>query len=60
MSYEHLVIQEGTHASLEYLRMLNPETSPEQKSRIEQALIDYCSYDTLAMVKIREALLKRF
>jgi hypothetical protein len=60
MSYQNLVIQEGTHASLEYLRMLNPETPPEQKSRIEQALIDYCSYDTLAMVKIREALLERF
>jgi len=60
MSYQNLVIQEGTHASLEYLRMLNPETPPEQKSIIEQALIDYCSYDTLAMVKIREALLERF
>jgi len=60
MSYENLLIQEGTHASLEYLRMLNPKTPPEQRSRIEQALIDYCSCDTLAMVKIRESLLKRF
>ena len=60
MSYENLLIQEGTHASLEYLRVLNPETPPEQRRTIEQALIDYCSYDTLAMVKIRETLLKRF
>jgi hypothetical protein len=60
MSYDNLVIQEGTHASLEYLRMHNPKTPPEEKRRIEQALIDYCSYDTLAMVKIREALLARF
>jgi len=60
MSYENLVIQEGTHASLEYLRMLNPETAPEKRRIIEQALVDYCSYDTLAMVKIREALLERF
>jgi predicted RecB family nuclease len=60
MSYEDLVIQEGTHASLEYQRMLNSKTLPEEKRKIEQALIDYCSYDTLAMVKIREALLKRF
>ena len=60
MSYENLLIQEGTHASLEYLRMLNPETTVDKKRRIEQALIDYCSYDTLAMVKIREALLERF
>ncbi len=60
MSYEDLVIQEGTHASLEYLRMLDPKTQPEQKRKIEQALLDYCSYDTLAMVRIREALLERF
>jgi predicted RecB family nuclease len=60
MSYENLTIQEGTHASVEYLRMLNPKTPPEQRRRIEQALIDYCGYDTLAMVEIREALLKRF
>ena len=59
MSYENLAIKEGTHASLEYLRLLNSETPPEERRRIEQALIDYCSYDTLAMVKIREALLKR-
>ena len=60
MSYENLVIKEGTYASLEYLRMLKSETPPEEKRRIEQALVDYCSYDTLAMVKIREALLERF
>ena len=60
MSYENLLIQEGTHASLEYLRMLKSETPPEEKERIAQALMDYCSYDTLAMVRIREALLKRF
>ena len=60
MSYGDLVIQEGTHASREYQRLLNSETPPEEKRKIEQALIDYCSYDTLAMVKIREALLERF
>ena len=60
MSYSNLTIQEGTHASLEYLRMLNPETPPEEKRKIEEALLAYCSHDTLAMVKIREALLRRF
>ena len=45
---------------LEYLRMLKSETPPAERRRIEQALKDYCSYDTFAMVKIREALLKRF
>jgi hypothetical protein len=60
MNYENLMIQEGTHASLEYLRMLDPETPLERRREIKEALIDYCSYDTLAMCKIREALLKRF
>ena len=60
MSYENLVIKEGTYASLAYLRMLKSKTEPEEKRRIGQALVDYCSYDTLAMVKVREALLERF
>jgi hypothetical protein len=60
MSYNNLFIQEGTHASLQYLEMLNPETPAEEKKKIEEALLAYCSHDTLAMVKIREALLKRF
>jgi hypothetical protein len=55
-----LTIQEGTQASLEYLRLLSPETSAEQKKEIEQALLAYCGYDTLAMVKIRTSLLERF
>ena len=59
MSYDDLLIQEGTHASLQYLQMLNPETPPEEKKEIEEALLAYCSHDTLAMVKIREALLQR-
>jgi hypothetical protein len=60
MSYDDLLIQEGTHASLQYPQMLNPNTSPEEKKKIEEALLAYCSRDTLAMVKIREALLRRF
>jgi hypothetical protein len=60
MSYDDLFVQEGTHASLQYLEMLNPETPAEEKKKIEEGLLAYCSHDTLAMVKIREALLKRF
>jgi hypothetical protein len=60
MSYDDLFIQEGTHASFQYLQMLNPNTPAEEREKIEEALLAYCSYDTLAMVKIREALLRRF
>ena len=59
MKYENLPIQEGGMASLEYLRMLNPSTSPKERERVKADLLAYCAHDTLGMVKIREELLKR-
>jgi hypothetical protein len=59
MSYEHLSIQEGGQAGPEYLRMIEPETQPDEKERIRRNLLGYCRLDTLAMVRIREELLKR-
>jgi len=60
MSYENLSIQEGQEAGLEYLRMIDPSTAPEEKERVKKDLLTYCGHDTLAMVKIREELLKQF
>ncbi|MEJ2723793.1 MAG: DUF2779 domain-containing protein, partial [Deltaproteobacteria bacterium] len=60
MSYENLDVHEGEQASLEYLRMIDPATPPEEKERIKQALLAYCGQDTLAMVNIREDLRKKF
>ncbi len=59
MSYGNLAIQEGQSASLEYLRMIDPSTTPEDKEKIRNDLLHYCGYDTLAMLKIREELLKK-
>jgi hypothetical protein len=59
MDYESLSIQEGNQASFEFLRMLDPSATPEEKQRIKQALLEYCGYDTLAMVKLRDNLLER-
>jgi hypothetical protein len=59
MSYQELAIKEGDQASVEYLRMINPATTPEEKTMIRKELLNYCGYDTLAMVRIREELLKR-
>jgi len=59
MNYEDLAIQEGSQASLEYLRMLDPSTPQAEAQRIKDALRRYCGQDTLAMVKIREELLGR-
>jgi predicted RecB family nuclease len=59
MNYGNLNVQEGSMASMEYLRMLNPATPPNEKAKIKHDLLTYCSYDTLGMVKIREELRKR-
>jgi hypothetical protein len=47
-------------AGLEYLRMIDPTSSTEERERIKAALLAYCGQDTLAMVKIREQLLNRY
>ena len=60
MGYEGLAIQEGNQASLEYLRMLDPSVAAGERARIKAELLTYCRHDTLAMVRIREELLKRF
>jgi predicted RecB family nuclease len=59
MSYEKLSIQEGSLASLEYLRMIDPATPADEKERIGKDLLEYCGVDTLGMVMLRNELLKR-
>ena len=59
MSYANLGIQEGQEAGIEYMRMLDPSTQAKEKEKIKNDLLKYCGQDTLAMVKIREKLLKR-
>ncbi len=59
MDYGNLAIQEGNQASFEYLRMIDPAISLEEKERIKKELLIYCGYDTLAMVKIRDELIKQ-
>jgi len=59
MNYRDLPIHEGNQASLEYQRMIEPSTPPQEKQRIKEALSRYCGQDTIAMVKIREKLLQR-
>jgi len=56
MSYENLEIQHGGMASIEYLRMINPKTSPDEKNNIRKSLLEYCGQDTMAMVKIYNVL----
>ncbi len=57
MRYDDLAIQEGSLASLEFLRMLAPDTPEKEREKIRESLLEYCAIDTMGMVKIREKLL---
>lgn len=60
MAYENLAIQEGNMASLACLRMLDPSTPEKEREKIRGDILPYCAHDTLAMVRVREELLRRF
>jgi hypothetical protein len=59
MRYDDLTIQDGQQAGLAYLKMLDPITAQKERKRIKRELLTYCRHDTLAMVKIREEMLKQ-
>jgi len=59
MDYGSLAIQEGGYAAVRYLAMIDPSTPDAEREQITKELLDYCGFDTLAMVRIREILLKK-
>jgi predicted RecB family nuclease len=58
MGYENLEIQEGQLAGLQYMKMIDPSSLTDEKEKIKKDLLAYCGRDTLAVVKIRERLLR--
>ncbi|MEO6223261.1 MAG: DUF2779 domain-containing protein [Vicinamibacterales bacterium] len=52
-------VKDGLMAQAAYLEAASPLTSDERRERIRQELTDYCTLDTLAMVKVAEALVAR-
>jgi hypothetical protein len=59
MRYDDLAIQDGQQAALAYIKMVDPSTAQEERESIRRDLLTYCGQDTLAMVKIREELLRQ-
>ncbi len=55
-SYDGLEIHEGAMASLEFVRVAFSKVSEEEKERVRHSLEEYCSQDTMGMVKIVRAL----
>ncbi len=56
MTYEGMAIGDGQLAAVEFARMIHPETTAKERRAIEKALREYCTQDTLAMVKVLDAL----
>ncbi len=56
LTYEDLEIRDGSVASLHYARMIEPGVSEAERAELRQALLAYCERDTLAMVRVVEAL----
>ena len=55
MDYEKLEgVQEGMEASNAYLEAIKPGTDPDEAERICRELLEYCKFDTLAMVRLAE------
>lgn len=57
LSYDALEgVQDGGSVQAAYAEAVHPETSADRKAEIERQLLAYCHLDTLAMVRLREAL----
>jgi hypothetical protein len=57
MRYDALgEIQEGGSASQAFVELLRPDLPAARRERLRKDLIDYCAYDTLALVRLAETL----
>jgi len=53
MQYSELEeIQEGTAASEAFLEAIHPETSEDRKAFLRERMLEYCKFDTEAMVRL--------
>ncbi|MGA2862939.1 MAG: DUF2779 domain-containing protein [Verrucomicrobiota bacterium] len=57
-SYDHLAIQEGGTASLEFLRVHFTDVPDAERQRVRRQLEEYCGQDTEGMIWVVEALEK--
>jgi len=58
LSYKGLNIREGSTASESWLKLTDQRIPKENRQKLARDMQAYCQLDTLAMVKIHEALLK--
>jgi hypothetical protein len=57
MAYDRLGdIREGASASDAFLELMRGDLDAEQRAALRSALLEYCGYDTLALVRLAETL----
>jgi predicted RecB family nuclease len=56
MTYEGMEVSEGEQAGLAWDKMVRGQVSEEDKQRLRNALLEYCSQDTFAMVRLLDFL----
>ena len=49
-------VQDGDDAQAAYLEAVHPETTEDRRDDLGAKLLVYCERDTLAMIKVEEAL----
>ncbi len=59
LAYADLAVQDGLAAAAAYARMIDAPTTPVERATIRESLLRYCERDTLALVRVREALLAK-
>ena len=55
LNYANLEVSDGAMAQEAYKEAIHPQTSPERKEKVQEAMLKYCEQDTIAMVKIVHA-----
>ena len=56
MTYGDLEVREGSVASLYFAKMIHADTPEAEREQLREALLAYCERDTLAMVRVLQAL----
>jgi hypothetical protein len=56
LTYDDLVIQEGSQAATAFIEMMDPGTQGSRRLELEKALEAYCNRDTEAMVRLFQKL----
>lgn len=52
LDYGELDVSDGGQAQMAWLTVVHPETTPEERERLREAMLKYCERDTWAMVKL--------